>query len=40
MDEVFRGVDMPKVIANLISLLEEQEKVQVTYTLERLEETA
>ena len=33
----FRGLDIPKIFAVLISLIEEQEGVSITYTLERKE---
>ena len=38
MDADFRGLDMPKVFAVLISLISEQEKAEVTYTIERIQE--
>ncbi len=38
MDADFRGLDMPKVFAVLISLISEQEEAEITYTIERKEE--
>lgn len=41
MDDVkMNGMDMTKILKVLISLLEEQEQVDITYTIERKEETA
>lgn len=37
MDADLRGVDIPKIFAVLISLLEKQENVEITYTIERKE---
>lgn len=34
MDAENKGIDMPKIIAVLISLLEDQENVKITYTVE------
>lgn len=39
MDAENRNIDMPKIIAVLISLLEEQENVKITYTVEDKEKT-
>ncbi len=33
-----RGMDIPKIIAALVALLEEQEEVKITYTLDRIAE--
>lgn len=38
MDADFRGLDMPKVFAVLISLISEQEEAEITYTIERIQE--
>ncbi len=38
MDADFRGLDIPKIHAVLISLLEEQERAKIPYTIERAEE--
>lgn len=38
MDADFRGLDMPKVYAVLISLISEQEEAEITYTIERIQE--
>ncbi len=39
MDADFRNFDMPKIIDVLISLLEEQEKAKITYSVEDAGET-
>lgn len=38
MDAELRGVDVQKIFAVLISLLEKQENVEITYMLERKED--
>ena len=37
MDADFRGLDIPKIYAVLISILEDQEQAEITYTIERIE---